>query len=73
MLSVRNHGLVQGGDAWDGGGKQLVMPYLRVPRALPVAVLAKYVAQRVAEPRVQLFCRDTALQESQTVRLLVSS
>lgn len=51
------------------------MPYLRVPKGLLVAVLAKYVAQRVceAEAKIQLFHKDKALSEGQTVRRLLSS
>ncbi len=62
---------MQGKGDGNGDGKQLDMPYLRVPKALPVAILAKYVAQRVSEPagaRIQLFYKDTELSEAQTVR-----
>ncbi|KAK9916983.1 hypothetical protein WJX75_009493 [Coccomyxa subellipsoidea] len=53
----------------DGTGKKLDMPYLRVPKGLLVAVLAKYVAQRVceAEAKIQLFHKDKALSEGQTI------
>lgn len=63
----------QGGEDGSTDGKRLEMPYLRVPKALPVAVLAKYVAQRLsqARARVQLFYKDRELQQGQTVRLCV--
>lgn len=63
----------QGGEDGDADEKRLEMPYLRVPKALPVAVLAKYVAQRLsqARARVQLFYKDRELQQGQTVRMSV--
>ena len=66
---------LQGNGDEDGTGKKLDMPYLRVPKGLLVAVLAKYVAQRVceAEAKIQLFHKDKALSEGQTVRRLLSS
>ncbi len=61
----------QGGEDGAADGKQLEMPYLRVPKALPVAVLAKYVAQRLsqARARIQLFYKDRELQQGLTVRM----
>ena len=53
---------------------RLEMPYLRVPKRMPLAVLAKYVAMRLQAPdrsHVDLFCRDTLLQPAETVRFQV--
>ncbi|BDA40700.1 probable polycomb group RING finger protein 2 at C-terminar half [Coccomyxa sp. Obi] len=60
----------KGGEDEGADGKRLEMPYVRVPKALPVAVLAKYVAQRLsqARARVQLFYKDRELQQGQTVQ-----
>ncbi|CAL8466990.1 g6526 [Coccomyxa elongata] len=60
----------KGGEDGAADRKQLEMPYLRVPKALPVAVLAKYVAQRLsqARARVQLFYKDRELQQGLTIQ-----
>ena len=50
---------------------QLEAPYLRVPKHMPLSVLAKYVALRLHAPeraRVDLFCRDSLLRPAETVR-----
>ena len=44
---------------------RLEMPYLRVPRRMPLGALVQYVAAQLQAPdqaRVDLFCRDTLLQ-----------
>jgi hypothetical protein len=52
---------------------RLEAPYLRVPRRMPLGVLAKYVALRLHAPeraRVNLFCRGALLRPAETVRSL---
>jgi hypothetical protein len=49
---------------------RLEMPYLRVPKALPIAMLAKYVAERLSAPadmKIMLFRGEELLTGSQTV------
>ena len=49
---------------------RLEMPYLRVPKRMPLAVLAKYLSMRLQAPNrahIDLFCRNTLLQPGGTV------